>query len=167
MQLEFFYKNASGEVSQRRLIKWSEVGVYLQGFDADVMHPCTFRKDRVLRYLNGCDALLKQPFVEGPPTAPKPKRAPAKEKTTGPETLFTGFKAAERAALEAQATEAGLSVVKSVTAGLVFLVIGKTAGPAKVEKSRAQGVYIVSESEFDSLIETGELPDHAVNPSTP
>jgi BRCT domain type II-containing protein len=77
--------------------------------------------------------------------------------------LFTGFPAAQRAHLEALSDAGGLRVVKTVTQGLVFLCTGPNAGPSKVARARAQHVYIVREPELHGLLQTGELPDYAVD----
>ncbi|MBP6894314.1 MAG: hypothetical protein KBC94_07820 [Pseudacidovorax sp.] len=156
--LAFRYKNAAGEVSERVLTTWSEVGHYVEGFDQRAGKFCTFRKDRVVEYLDDAASLLATPR-----SSPPPKVRQATLKDERPQILFTGFAAVQRAHLEGLADAGGLRVVKTVTAALVFLCAGPTAGPAKVAKSRAQGVYIVREPELHSLIETGELPDYALD----
>jgi BRCT domain type II-containing protein len=102
--------------------------------------------------------LLQNPYPGAPPhTQPQ---APPDQR---PQILFTGFPKVQRAHLEVLSDAGGLRVVKTVTQGLVFLCIGPTAGPTKVAKARAQGVYIVHEPELHGLLETGELPDYAVD----
>lgn len=80
--------------------------------------------------------------------------------------LFTGFASVQRGHLERVAADAGLRVVKSVTRGLMFLVAGPNAGPKKVDGARELGSYIVSESEFFELVQTGVLPDSASEAGT-
>lgn len=167
--LQFVYCNAAGELSQRLLLRWQEAGHYVKGFDEGRQTVLTFRKDRIREYLGNCRSLLKDPDGKPPPSLPRQPTATtradfaqARAVSDAPQVLFTGFAAAQRAALEDKAIDAGLHIVKSVTTGLAFLVCGATAGPAKIEKARMQGVYIVSEPEFHLLIETGELPDAAV-----
>lgn len=77
----------------------------------------------------------------------------------GPEVCFTGFGVTERQDLESRATVGGLHVVTSVTKGLMLLVAGANAGPAKIEKARAGGISVLDRTEFDHFLETGEIPD--------
>ncbi len=118
----------------------------------------TFRKDRVLEYLDGCDSQLSDPH-----SSPPPRIRAEVQRDVRPQILFTGFAAVQRAHLEARADAGGLNVVKTVTQHLVFLCAGPNAGPAKVAKSRSQGVYIVREPELFELLESGELPDYAID----
>lgn len=152
--LRFVYCNAAGEVSERVLSKWLEAGHYVKGHDAAKGRVLTFRKDRVREYLDGCEALLKGPTASSPP---KPARQASPE--SRPQILFTGYGAAQRKALEAQASEAGLAIVATVTKSLTFLACGPNAGPAKIEKARSQGVYIVADQHLQALLLTGELLD--------
>lgn len=153
--LRFIYRNASGESSERHVFPWVETGHYIEGHDASSGGALrTFRKDRVQQYLDGSAERLLTPYSAPPP---RPERSAAPD--TRPQMLFTGFPKAQRAALEAQAGDAGLRVVQTVTHGLAFLVCGATAGPTKIAKARAQGVYIVSVEHLPALLETGELLD--------
>lgn len=158
-ELRFAYVNSNGELSKRALKDWSEEGHYLKGYDLTVSGVRTFRKDRIVEYFDGAEAFLASPVGVSPPRLAKGPRQPRDER---PQILFTGFAAAQRAHLERLSDEAGLSVVKSVTVGLVFLCAGPNAGPKKVEQARRQLVYIVREPELMALLETGELPDYAV-----
>ena len=56
--------------------------------------------------------------------------------------------------------------MQTVTKGLTFLACGPNAGPAKVEKARAQGVYIVLDQHLQALLLTGELIDELPNDDT-
>lgn len=153
--LRFIYRDAAGETSERVVDRWVESGHYIEGNDAASGGAFrTFRKDRVQQYLDGGAERLHTPHSSPPP---RPARNAAPD--TRPQMLFTGFAKAQRAALEAQADSAGLRVVQTVTQGLVFLVCGTTAGPAKIAKARAQGVFIVGAAHLGALLETGELPD--------
>lgn len=152
--LAFRYANAAGEESVRALLRWSESGHYLKGYDASCGRVMTFRKDRIREYLDGCAALLSVPHSPPPPAVVR--SAPADQR---PQVVFTGFPRIQRAHLEQKADESGMAVVGSVTVKLAFLVYGPNAGPAKIEKAMSQGVYIVSEPEFHELAETGVLPD--------
>ena len=74
---------------------------------------------------------------------------------------FTGFKPIEKDQLADTAMHAGMQVVKSVTKSLDFLCIGNNAGPSKIEKAKEQNVTILTENQFQVMLETGELPDYS------
>lgn len=154
--LRFVYVNSQGEVSQRELRQWQESGHYLRGHCMSSNAVKTFRKDRVQQYLDGCDSLLVDPYAP-----PPPKPAPEAPKESRPQILFTGFAKAERAAFESQAVAAGLAVVGTVTKNLIFLACGGNAGPAKVEKARAQNVYIIAGSSLSGFLSDGVLVDES------
>ncbi len=78
-------------------------------------------------------------------------------KVKGPEICFTGFGVTERQELESQATINGFNVVSSVTKGLMLLVAGVNAGPAKLNKARAGGIAVVDRTGFEKFLETGEI----------
>lgn len=157
--LRFAYVNAQGEASQRELTQWQESGYYLRGYCTSSNAVKNFRKDRVQQYLDGCDSLLVDPYAP-----PPPKPAPEATPESRPQILFTGFAKAERAAFEAQAVAAGLAVVSTVTKNLTFLACGGNAGPAKVEKARAQNVYIIPGSYLPGFLDDGVLVDELVSP---
>jgi NAD-dependent DNA ligase len=152
--LRFTYCNADGEISQRELTEWEEVGHYIKGFSVGNSAVRTFRKDRVIEYFDGGASLLSSPNGSPPPRISKEK--PANQQ---PQILFTGFASALRAELEEKASTGGLQVCKTVTKELAYLCIGANAGPSKVEKARAQHVYILDQAQLHLLIETGELVD--------
>ena len=82
--------------------------------------------------------------------------SPRKEKL--PAVCFTGFTVSEKAELSAMAEASHLSVASAVNKSLQFLCVGENAGPAKLEKARAQGVIVMTRLEFENFLETGELP---------
>lgn len=150
--LKFIYQDAKGEVKQWTLVRWSENTLYLQGRAEDDTLPRTFRKDRVLDYLEGHDQLL---FELAPP-APEP--APRAEPDRRPQILFTGFKSADRQGLEEKAISHGFRVMKTAGKALAVLCIGYNAGPKKVEAAREAGAFIVTEDQLERLLLTGEVP---------
>lgn len=152
MELSFIYQSPGRDEKHYCVAAWQEVGHYIQGIDTDSGSFKTFRKDRVLSYLNNGESLLDKPFSSPPPKV-------SKAANHGPEILFTGFKAADRAELENAAGAAGMKVCKTVTNGLSYLCAGYNAGPTKVCAAREKHVFIISQSQFINLIETGELPD--------
>lgn len=74
------------------------------------------------------------------------------------EVCFTGFGVSEKKDLIAQAEDAKLKVVNSVTKKLGILVCGENAGPKKLEKAGAQGATALDAAEFSKFLETGEVP---------
>lgn len=152
--LSFIYRNAAGTTSQRVVSQWQEIGHYIKGFSEGDGAIRSFRKDRIVQYLEACDAKLVIPF-----SAPPPKPSREKHIDERPQILFTGFAKVQRATLEARSVSAGLRVCQSVTTQLAYLCCGPNAGPAKVEKARQQRVFVLSEAELHLLLETGELPD--------
>ncbi|MDB0511347.1 hypothetical protein [Ralstonia solanacearum] len=157
--LEFLYENKKGERKEYSLANWEEVGHYIEGTCVQARAFRTFRKDRVIQYLYGCDSLLRDPKPIGPPPVRAAKGTAQQHGSDRLEILFTGFPSAQRADLERQAAGTGLHVCKTVTQGLHFLCVGPNAGPSKIRKSREQGSYIVSQTQLLLLLETGELPD--------
>lgn len=49
----------------------------------------------------------------------------------------------------------------AVTINLEFLCCGYNAGPKKIEKARHHGVIILNESQFKTMLQTGEIPEGA------
>lgn len=137
----------------RILENWKEVELYISGFDIHEHGYRTFRKDRVIAYLDATEALLKYPRTPPPPRLPKPP------KDSCPHILFTGFAAAHRAGLEQQAEAAGLSVKKKVTLECRYLIVGKTPGPTKLAEAHERGACILTEDQFQVMLTTGELPE--------
>lgn len=146
--LSFRYRDGSGQERDWTLKRWKESGKYLTGFSTHDDKYRTFRKDRVLEFLDGSDSVLLQPFIDPPPPI-----------SAKPDVLFTGFLKARRAELEAIAADAGMRVRKTVTRDLVFLCCGPNAGPTKVEGAREKGAFIMFEESFLEMLETGELAD--------
>jgi hypothetical protein len=156
--LQFEYCNARGEITVRHLIAWSEVGHYIKGKGLGDTHPLTYRKDRVVRYIDASEGLLAVPHVK-----PPPRPSATSNKEDFPQILFTGFLAKRRSALEAMANGAGLRVVATVTQDLIYICGGPNAGPKKVERARAQNCWVLDEGQYLAFVETGELPDSSVD----
>ena len=74
------------------------------------------------------------------------------------QVCFTGFGASKKQELADLAGRYNFKVVTSVTVSLDFLCGGENAGPKKIEKAEAQGVQFLSEHQFKSMLETGEIP---------
>lgn len=169
--IRFRYRDAQGNESERNLLQWSETTMHLQGRTESDTFPKTYRKDRILEVLEGSELLLNDAAPPSPKAPPKPSAfdmaAAAAVMTTGQQRqvpggknqiLFTGFAAAQRADLEQQAAEYGMSVMKTAGKSLTFLCYGYNAGPAKVIKAQEAGAFIIDSEQFAHLLETGELP---------
>lgn len=153
MDIRFIYHAPGKEQKEVTLLgNWKESGRYLCGVDACSNSFKTFRKDRVVSYLDGSESLLESPFTLPPPSV-------SKEAEHFSEILFTGFPSVKRTYLEGLVASLGMKVCKTVTKNLTYLCVGPNAGPTKVEAARNQHVFIVSQPQLLALLETGELPD--------
>jgi NAD-dependent DNA ligase len=157
--IAFIYRDSRGQITARTVRDWSDTGEYIQGECSMRNGLRTFRTDRVLEFLGpDADPEVRLQFYRSthpPPELRKPRR-PAPGTL---EVCFTGFKAVEKAALLATAEASGFHVRPAVTKHLHILCCGSNAGPAKVRKARLQGVLVLSEGEFRTMAETGEVPD--------
>ncbi|OWP85283.1 hypothetical protein BWK59_00660 [Flavobacterium davisii] len=75
------------------------------------------------------------------------------------EICFTGFNPNEKEILTELAKSKGFHIAKSITVNLNFLCCGSNAGESKMAKAIKQEVILLSENEFRTLIETGEIPN--------
>lgn len=151
--LSFSYKDSKGRVSERELSHWKETTMYIQGRIGDDAFYRTFRKDRVLEYLQGAEYLL---LDKAPPPPVFSRSLPTDARG---QILFTGFKAHERASLEALASAKGLQVVKTPTKGLMFLCTGYNAGWTKVKAAVEKGAFILSSAQLLEMLETGDISE--------
>ena len=89
------------------------------------------------------------------------KKFPAKTKRKkhSAAICFTGFSAADRAALEDEARDSHLDVVGNVIMQLRYLVTGPNAGPTKIKKATDLEVVILTVDQYRNMLTTGELPD--------
>lgn len=162
----FSYRDAKGGVSQRELVQWSENSNYLQGRAVGDTFPKTYRKDRIISFLQGENLLLNEAAPPAPKLPPSAFAAAAASNQSSPritpdgknQILFTGFSASERMNLEQKAAGSGLKVMKTPGKALTFLCYGDNAGPVKVAKAQEAGAFIIDSEQFLHLILTGELP---------
>lgn len=150
--LRFIYRDAHGVVAEWHLTRWKENTRYIQGRNEQDTLPRTFRKDRVIEYLEGAEQLL------GDLAPPAPEPAPRNPTDTRPQILFSGFRQADRDRLEKLAEDKGMRVVKSATKQLAVFCGGYNAGTSKIEDARERGAFILTEEQLLHLIETGEVP---------
>jgi len=151
--LRFVYRDAQGVVAEWHLTRWKENARYIQGRNEQDTLPRTFRKDRVVEYLEGAEQLL------GDLAPPAPEPSPSKPTDTRPQILFSGFRQADRARLEQLADDNGMRVVKSPTKQLAVFCGGYNAGWSKIEEARERGAFILTEEQLLHLFETGEVPE--------
>lgn len=147
--LRFVYEDSQGNTSTREVSNWREDGVYLKGYCHKADDVRTFRRDRVVEFLEG-EHLVSSTVRTS---------SPRKQNVDAIEILFTGFPKARRAQLEATANDFGMRVCKTVTVGLSFICAGPTPGPAKLRNAQAKGVAVLDETDFLKLLETGEMPE--------
>ena len=157
----FIYRDARGNITERQILNVSQSEVYIQGICSVERALRTFRKDRVLEEFSNISDMAGrlQYHIEKnpPPNAVNPNNR--SNPLGNPEICFTGFKKEDKEALTKLAKSSGMFIRSSVTKKLDFLCCGYNAGPAKIEKSRHQGVVALSETQFKTLLETGEIPE--------
>ncbi|PKL95371.1 MAG: hypothetical protein CVV18_05755 [Gammaproteobacteria bacterium HGW-Gammaproteobacteria-8] len=153
--LRFVYQKAGGEVSERTVSSWGEEGNYFTGHCHGSDAVKTFRKDRVVQWLDGSQPQFRQAPVEAPNFKTSSKSRASEDVL---DIAFTGFKAADRARFEGLAGDAGLVVRQSVTRSLRFLCVGPNASPQKVAKMREQGGWVIHAEGLANFLETGEIP---------
>lgn len=169
--IRFRYRDAQGNESERELLQWSETTTYIQGRTASDTFPNTFRKDRVIAFLQGQALMLNEAALSTPhinaydvaaSVALTDTRTPRLTVGGQNQILFTGFSSAERAELEQQATGLGMRVMKTPGKALTFLCYGFNAGPSKVAKAQDAGAFIINSAQFQDLARTGELSGECV-----
>lgn len=153
----FTYCNAKGHLGAYEIANVSESAGYYQGFLTDGGGIRTFRKDRVIEYHDSLDlaeAAIPADYV--PPVTKKSISRATPKKTS---VCFTGFKKDIKSELTLLAQTSNLTVVDNVSSKLAFLCCGFNAGPVKLHKARMAGTLILSEMQFRSMLDTGEIPE--------
>lgn len=148
--LRFLYEDAKGDLTTREVSSWNASPRYIKGYCLTRGELRTFRRDRVVSFLEG------EHLLEG--------KSAAFDSATGRqdrplEILFTGFDAESRQELEEEAELEGMKVRKSVTQNLDFLCAGPNAGSRKLAEARSKGVLVMKEAEFLDFLDSGVLPD--------
>ncbi|CAI0764044.1 BRCT domain-containing protein [Serratia ficaria] len=178
----FVYITASKKVSAYGLSAPERVGDYVQGICTNSGSYKTFRLDRFLQFFGNIETaeeyaarircfLLEEPDATEIPLLALQQNQKKYNRYESPsmfkpldfsgalEICFTGFKKEDKARLIKIASDKGMIVRGDITVNLHFLCGGYNAGPKKLEVARKKGTLILRESEFLTLIETGELPD--------
>lgn len=153
-ELNFIYQDAKGNISKREIFAVSSSDDYIQGICRKSNSIRTFRKDRVLEYISDISIIEKRlnHFIKANP-------APPTIDTKLSDICFTGFKKQDKDNLTKLAKQKDLNIRSSVTKNLAFLCCGYNAGPKKIEAARKQGVIVLNEHQFRTMLETGELPE--------
>lgn len=167
MLLSFDYADRDG-VLTRRTVMVHTVGVargrtYLEGVCQERHAVRTFRTDRIigtLEHVGSAETLSVAALVRAagplekldvePPAREYHPGAPARPRQDA--VLFTGFHAGRRAELEELAIAAGWDVRINVGPTLDYLVAGPNAGAAKVGKAEGDGVTVISEEMFRTMV---------------
>ncbi|WP_322528538.1 hypothetical protein R5R73_01250 [Salinicola sp. LHM] len=158
-RLSFLYADASGNETHRNVTNWRFDGTYIKGFclENDAMR--TFRRDRVVEFFEGSEALLyhgtRPASAVGIPAA-----EPSNATNSGREweILFTGFDAKTKATLEKTAKYHGFCVRKTVTKNLDFLCAGPRYSRTKHEKaSQRSSCRVIDKDGFMWMLTTGEV----------
>jgi NAD-dependent DNA ligase len=155
----FIYKDAKGRITKRTVNDFKEDETHFTGICQTARDLRTFRKDRVLEWLDSQDSAdqrLKFHIENNPPPTPRESKRNTEGQT---EVCFTGFKKADKNRLIQFAIDNEFHVASGITKNLYILCCGYNRGPSKVEKAISQGANILSEKQFVNFVNTGELPD--------
>ena len=172
----FLYVDANGERSAQSVIRVTEREGFVQGYSLSCRGFRTFRKDRILRMFDS-EPALNEAFNEWndelpqissdyipPPSHPSllpfPKKSASKDKLS---ICFTGFKQSDRKRLTEIAVNNNFDVKMGVSKYLFILCVGDNKGWKKVQKANDYGALILSEGQFLSFIDTGEIPYKSEN----
>ena len=161
----FIYMDAHGNITAREVTNISETEDHIQCICLTAEALRTFRKDRILEYLENQEQISERiayHIANNPEPATKRNTTKRNTNTTGSlEVCFTGFNKADKEQLTALAESKNMYIRTSVTTNLHFLCCGYNAGPSKIEKSRHQGVIVLTENQFRLMLETGEIPEES------
>ncbi|MFS1905485.1 hypothetical protein BCU30_004625 [Vibrio lentus] len=158
------YVNASGVGSIQHLLNAKfdneDTPQYVQGFCSKANHPKTLKYHRIVQVFDSLDVAESEVgFSEA--NQPQYNKTPS-TRYSSPETMdvcFTGFAKADKEALVKISENNEMVVRASVTKHLDILCYGYNAGPKKLEKALCQGVFILNKAQFETMIETGEIPE--------
>lgn len=166
--ISFLYEDGSGNITYRTVDIYFVDGKYIEGYCHDRKEPRTFKLERILGDINLGDSsfsvddwLELQPYSIKKFNSQKNQTTPTKRKAVQKNKLeisFTGFKKENKARLEAMAIKNNLVVRTAISKNLDFLVCGDNAGASKKLKAVERGAKCISENDFITMIETGEIP---------
>lgn len=159
------YKNSKNTLSIQEIynasLNISGNTEYVQGWSEQHSRPITLRVDRIIKTFKSYNDAEKN-FDSIDESEVSNISLPSTGRLSTPETMdicFTGFTKDEKETLFEIAKKHNITIRKSVTRHLNILCFGKNAGPSKLAQASSQGVIIVTKEQFETLVETGELPD--------
>lgn len=168
--LQFIYRDALGYVTLRTILDATPSDdIYLQCYDADKDQVRTFRKDRILEFIDDsaiADSRLRWHIDNSPPPKEKREHSGLQHRWNSEhlsEVCFTGFKKDDKSRLTKSAEDNGFYVPKKPTKNLKFLVCGYNSGKSVSKKKKAikAGAMLLSETQFIEHLSTGEIPEEA------
>ncbi len=153
--IHFTYETADGDVMDRHVIVQAVDGIYIDGFCLTRKAVRTFRLDRIIGNVSSentgevlAPADWAAEFSDATPHETPVLHNPS-EALAYCEVLFTGFSATERNRLECLAMSIRMTVRKSVTQNLDYLVAGPRAGASKLAQARLQSVNVITVDDFE------------------
>lgn len=149
--ISFTYRDAQGDVSQRRVVVHVLDEEYFNGFCLDRMANRTFRLDRVVGNITSEETgeiSSCWEWAAGIDTEQELAKLVSDVTTaqSNMSILFTGFKRADRDRLETLAIAHGWQVKTAVSKQLFVLCTGPIDAPSKVAKAEELGVLVLTES---------------------
>lgn len=155
------YCNAKGEVNKFHLVNISISPQHFQGISLPERQFKTFRKDRVLGIYNTYSELgdINLSIFKTKILSISPVKISKTNSISKIEVCFTGFSKSDKTRLIDIATEHDMLIRSDVTKKLTYLCCGYNAGAKKHAKARENGALALTEKQFLSLVETGEIPE--------
>jgi hypothetical protein len=155
------YCNAKNELNKYHLVNVSTSEGHFQGVSLPERRFKTFKKDRVMGFYTGISALEDADLLSFRiENLASTAASNSRQYTNGNvDICFTGFSKLDRGRLETIAMNHGMSVKKDVSKKLNFLCCGYNAGPSKKSAALENGTLALTENQFLTLVDTGEIPD--------
>jgi len=159
-RLYFVYRDSKKNVTGREVVDVVSKDGYLQAYCKSAEALRTFREDRILEFAKNREDLSEK-LDYHLKNSPNRTNLPLQKRNRDMEheVLFTGFAKDRKNELIDIAKAEGFYIPSKVTNNLYILCVGKNAGPSKVKNAREQNVFILTEQQFLSFIETGEIAE--------
>ncbi len=161
-QAFIIYCNAKQEVKKYHLVNTSISAEHFQAVSIADRKSKTFRQDRVLKIFSDESELDEFDLNSINLSDYSLNFAPVRSRIRKMDKLsicFTGFGASDKQALTEIAIDNNLHVTSGVTKSLSFLCCGPNKGPSKITKAQENGAIILTQGQFENLIDTGEIPE--------
>ncbi len=139
--------------------------IHIQGWCADNQSPRTLRADHIINIHDSLDEAQSyfDEIVEQLESVGIQFKTPqSSPRLSSPHTMdvcFTGFTKNDKSELMSLAESKDMMVRQSVTKHLDILCYGYNAGPKKLAQALDQGVMILNRTQFEHLLETGEVSE--------